>query len=91
MRIQSLVPHSATPARLFFGQISSDTPLGTNPALLGSVPTRDTLAIIGHLHDGTICMMASFYYQDQNDVGGLYCQGNFSNCLFIRKREDNFE
>ena len=37
-------------------------------------------------------MMASFYYQDQNAVSysGLYCEANFSNCLFIPKREDKF-
>ena len=28
-------------------------------------------------------MMASFYYQDQNAAGGLYCQAIFSNYLFI--------
>ena len=36
-------------------------------------------------------MMASFNYQDQNAVSGLYCQANFSSCLFIPKREDKFE
>ena len=36
-------------------------------------------------------MMVSFYYQDQNAFSGLYCQANFSNCLFIPKREDKFE
>ena len=36
-------------------------------------------------------MMTSFYFQDQNAVSGLYCQANFSNCLFIPKREDEFE
>ena len=36
-------------------------------------------------------MMASFYYQDQNAVSGLYCEANFSNVLFIPKRGDKFE
>ena len=36
-------------------------------------------------------MMASFYYQDQNAVSGLYWQANISNCLLIPKREDKFE
>ena len=36
-------------------------------------------------------MIASFYYQDQNATGGLYCQANFSNCLFIPKGENKFE
>ena len=35
-------------------------------------------------------MMASVYYQDQNLVSGLYCQGNFSNCFSIPKRKDKF-
>ena len=38
-----------------------------------------------------ICIIASFYYQDQNADCGLYCQDNFSNCLFIPNREDKFE
>ena len=28
-----------------------------------------------------ICIKASFYYQDQNAVSGLYGQVNFSSCL----------
>ena len=35
--------------------------------------------------------MALFHYQDQVAVSGLYCQDNFSNILFIPKREDQFE
>ena len=35
-------------------------------------------------------MIASFYL-DQNSVGGLYCEANFSNCLFIPKGEDKLE
>ena len=36
-------------------------------------------------------MMASFYYQDQNAISGVYWQANISNCLFIPKREGKFE
>ena len=36
-------------------------------------------------------MMASYYYQDQNVVRGLYCKANFSNGLFITTGEDKFE
>ena len=36
-------------------------------------------------------MMAPFYYQAQNSVGGLECQSDFSNCLFTFKKEDKFE
>ena len=32
-----------------------------------------------------------FYSQYQNAVSGLNCQTNFSNCLFIPKREDKVE
>ena len=36
--------------------------------------------------------MASFYYRDQNAVSGLSCWAdNFSNCLLISKKEDQFE
>ena len=35
------------------------------------------------------CIMASFYYQVQNAVNGLYCQANFSNFLSIRKTNLN--
>lgn len=34
--------------------------------------------------------MTSFHYQDQDAVGGLYCEVHFSSCLFIRQREDRF-
>ena len=36
-------------------------------------------------------MMASSYCQDQIAVGGLYCEANFSNRLFVPKREEKFE
>ena len=41
----------------------------------------------GHLHDDVILRQD----QDQNAVSSLYCETNFSNCLFISKREDKFE
>ena len=37
------------------------------------------------------CIMASFYYQVQNAVNGLYCQANFSNFLCIPKTNLNKE
>ena len=30
-------------------------------------------------------------YQEQHAVSGLYCEANFSNCIFIPEREDKFE
>ena len=50
-----------------------------------------TTVKLKYCREYSTCMMASFYYQDQNAVSGLFCQANFSNCLFIPKREDKFK
>ena len=36
-----------------------------------------------------ICMMASFYYQDQNAVNDLYCQANFPIVYLLPKEKSN--